>query len=60
MVCVEHDASLVRVADHVVELGPGPGAAGGRRVYEGPPAGLLECDASPTGAALRAADRRPR
>jgi excinuclease ABC subunit A len=60
VVCVEHDASLVRVADHVVELGPGPGDAGGRLVYEGPPAGLLACDASPTGAALDAADRRHR
>jgi excinuclease ABC subunit A len=53
VVCVEHDPHLVRVADHVVELGPGAGAEGGRVVYEGPPAGLLACEASPTGEALR-------
>jgi len=58
VVCVEHDLTLIRLADHVVELGPGPGAAGGRLVYEGPPAGLLTCRASPTGAALAAAAGR--
>jgi excinuclease ABC subunit A len=40
VVAVEHHLDLVRVADHVVEIGPGPGADGGKVVYEGPPAGL--------------------
>lgn len=54
VVCVEHDVRIVRAADHVIELGPGPGEAGGRVVYEGPPAGLLLAPDSPTGAALGA------
>lgn len=32
----EHRHALARAADHVVELGPGAGAAGGTVVYEGP------------------------
>ncbi len=43
VVAVEHNQELIRQADHVLELGPGPGEAGGRLVYEGPPAGLPDC-----------------
>ncbi len=50
VVLVEHHPALVAAADHVVELGPGPGEDGGRLLYEGPPAGLLDVAASPTGA----------
>jgi excinuclease ABC A subunit len=32
----EHRHALVRTADHVIELGPGAGAAGGEVVYDGP------------------------
>ena len=46
---VEHDAQVIRAADRVLDLGPGPGAAGGEIVYEGPPAGLARCAASLTG-----------
>lgn len=54
VVVVEHDPQFVAGADHVIELGPGPGEAGGRLLYEGPPAGLRDIDASPTGGWLRA------
>ncbi|GAA2278508.1 excinuclease ABC subunit UvrA [Nonomuraea roseoviolacea subsp. roseoviolacea] len=37
---VEHDRDLIELADHVVDLGPGAGADGGRVVYEGTVAGL--------------------
>jgi len=37
---VEHDEDVMRAADHIVDLGPGPGAAGGRVLYQGPAAGL--------------------
>ncbi|MHB8798399.1 MAG: hypothetical protein ACYDBY_08045 [Thermoanaerobaculia bacterium] len=40
VVVVEHDARIVAAADHVVELGPGAGPAGGRVVAEGTPAAL--------------------
>ena len=53
VVAVEHHPDLVRRADHVVDLGPGPGEEGGRVVVEGPPAAVAACAASRTGASLR-------
>jgi excinuclease ABC subunit A len=44
VVLVEHDPAAVALADHVVELGPGAGPAGGRVVFEGPPAALWRAD----------------
>src|SRR5262249_22232171 len=37
---VEHKPEMIAIADHVVDLGPGAGAAGGTVCYEGPLAGL--------------------
>jgi excinuclease UvrABC ATPase subunit len=37
---VEHKPEMIAVADHVVDLGPGAGTAGGDVVYEGSAAGL--------------------
>ncbi|QWF77247.1 ATP-binding cassette domain-containing protein [Amycolatopsis sp. CA-230715] len=37
---VEHDRDVIAIADHVVDLGPGSGAAGGEVVFEGTVAGL--------------------
>ncbi len=48
VVIVEHDPDIIRAADHVVDLGPGAGAAGGRVVFEGSFARLLEDRASAT------------
>jgi excinuclease ABC subunit A len=33
---VEHDLEAIRMADHLIELGPGSGELGGRIVFEGP------------------------
>ena len=49
---VEHDEKVIRAADRVLDLGPGPGAAGGEVVYDGPAAGLEHCAHSLTGAYL--------
>jgi excinuclease ABC A subunit len=38
---VEHDAEVIRVADHVVDMGPGAGFHGGTVVYEGDVDGLV-------------------
>jgi excinuclease ABC subunit A len=46
---VEHEPSLITAADHVVELGPGAGEFGGRVVFEGPPAAMLDNADSRTG-----------
>ncbi|MDR7272364.1 excinuclease ABC A subunit [Pelomonas saccharophila] len=37
---VEHKPEVIAIADHVVDLGPGAGSAGGEIVYEGEVAGL--------------------
>ncbi|MGA0134180.1 MAG: excinuclease ABC subunit UvrA, partial [Opitutales bacterium] len=58
VVVVEHDESVMRAADWLVEIGPRPGAGGGKLVYEGPPAGVLKSAGSVTGAWL-AGRRRP-
>ncbi len=54
IIVVEHNLDLVAASDWVVDLGPGPGAEGGRLVYEGRVAGLMEVAASFTGQDLRA------
>src|SRR5262249_26380917 len=46
---VEHDEDTIRAADHVVEMGPGPGVHGGNVVVQGTLADVLKCKASPTG-----------
>ena len=38
---VEHDPEVIRIADHVVDMGPGAGPHGGTIVYEGPVGGLI-------------------
>ena len=53
VVCVEHDLDLIARCDHLVELGPGPGEAGGRLIAEGTPAEIAATD-TPTGRALSA------
>lgn len=52
VVVVEHDESVMRAADWLIEIGPKPGAAGGKIVYAGVPAGILHCKNSVTGAWL--------
>lgn len=40
VVVVEHDATLARAADWLIDLGPGPGKEGGELLWSGPPADL--------------------
>ena len=49
VVVVEHDETMIRAADHVIELGPGPGKRGGRIMFQGPVAGLANAPDSITG-----------
>jgi excinuclease ABC A subunit len=41
---VEHDPDVIRVADHIVDVGPLAGSHGGMIVYEGSYDGLLKAD----------------
>ena len=49
VIVVEHDEDTIRAADHVIEMGPGPGVHGGRVVVQGTLAEVMKCKASPTG-----------
>ena len=49
VIVVEHDADTIRAADHVLEIGPGPGTHGGRIVAEGPLKKILKDGNSLTG-----------
>ncbi|MYF42162.1 MAG: excinuclease ABC subunit UvrA [Acidimicrobiaceae bacterium] len=46
---VEHDEETIRVADHVVDIGPGAGEHGGAIVHSGPLEGLFKLEESITG-----------
>jgi excinuclease UvrABC ATPase subunit len=41
---VEHDPEVMRIADHLVDMGPGAGPHGGTVVYEGALDGLIASD----------------
>ena len=49
IIVVEHDESTIRAADHIIELGPGPGVHGGRVVVQGELDTILDCPESLTG-----------
>nr|WP_275936696.1 excinuclease ABC subunit UvrA [Labilithrix luteola] len=61
---VEHKPEMIAIADHVVDLGPGAGTAGGKVVFEGTVDGLRASDTL-TGrhlsdrASLKASVRKP-
>lgn len=46
---VEHDEDAIRAADHLVDMGPGAGAHGGRVIAEGTPDEVMQNSASLTG-----------
>jgi excinuclease ABC subunit A len=49
VVVVEHEESIIRAADQVVEIGPGAGERGGRVVFQGTPEEMQEDPNSITG-----------
>ncbi|MFZ1057050.1 MAG: excinuclease ABC subunit UvrA [Opitutaceae bacterium] len=59
VVVVEHDESMIRAADHVIEIGPEPGARGGHVVFQGTVAEMLRDGGSLTGAYFSGRRRIP-
>jgi excinuclease ABC subunit A len=49
VVVIEHNLDVVKCADHVIDLGPGGGDAGGRVVAEGTPEAIVRAKGSVTG-----------
>ncbi|MCS4534775.1 excinuclease ABC subunit UvrA [Corynebacterium sp. HS2168-gen11] len=52
LIVVEHDEDTIRTADWLIDIGPKAGEYGGEVVYQGKPEGILDCEASITGAYL--------
>lgn len=44
VIVVEHDPDVIKVADHIVDVGPHAGSRGGHIVFEGSFEGLLQSD----------------
>jgi excinuclease ABC subunit A len=65
VIVVEHDEDAIRIADYVVDVGPGAGVHGGQIVAEGTPMDVMSNPRSLTGQYLTGAreiavpDRRP-
>lgn len=59
VVVVEHEEAVMRAADHLVDLGPGHGDAGGQLVAQGPFTDILAHPDSLTGAYLSGRRRIP-
>ncbi|MFW9939499.1 MAG: ATP-binding cassette domain-containing protein [Candidatus Thorarchaeota archaeon] len=53
VIVVEHNLDVIRASDWIVDLGPGAGEEGGEVLYAGPFVGLIDCEKSETGKALR-------
>src|SRR5690349_18281483 len=54
VVVVEHDEETIRSADYVIDLGPGAGEHGGKLIFQGSPATLVQDEqGSLTGAYLK-------
>lgn len=59
MVVVEHDEDTMRLADHIIDIGPGAGTQGGRVVAEGSIQDICDAPGSLTGRYLRSPLRPP-
>lgn len=49
LIVVEHDEDTMKMADHIVDIGPGAGIHGGYVVAQGTVEDILECEESLTG-----------
>ena len=54
VIVIEHNLDVVKMADHVIDLGKEGGRSGGSILFTGPPEELAQCNESYTGIYLRA------
>ena len=59
VVVVEHEPSVIRAADQIIDIGPGHGHSGGQIVFQGPPGDLVEARQSLTAAHLTGLQTMP-
>ncbi|MGB4341347.1 MAG: excinuclease ABC subunit A, partial [Dysgonamonadaceae bacterium] len=53
IIIIEHNIEVIKCADHIIDLGPEGGKAGGYIVCEGTPEQVAACDKSYTGRFLK-------
>ncbi len=57
VIVVEHDEDAIRLADHVIDIGPGAGVHGGEVIAQGSPEQVMATEASLTGQYLSGKQR---
>ena len=50
---IEHNMDLIKIADHIIDLGPEGGNGGGQVIFEGTPEEIIKCKESYTGQYLK-------
>ena len=53
VVVIEHNLDVIKVADHIIDLGPEGGDQGGELVFTGTPEDCARCESSYTGQYLK-------
>ena len=53
VVVIEHNLDVIKVADHIIDLGPEGGDGGGELVFAGTPEDCAQCETSFTGRFLK-------
>ena len=53
VVVIEHNLDVIKMADHIIDLGPEGGDGGGTVVFQGTPEECAQCPSSYTGQYLK-------
>jgi excinuclease ABC subunit A len=53
VVVIEHNLDVIKTADHIIDLGPEGGDAGGEIIFQGTPEDAVKCERSYTGQFLK-------
>ncbi len=53
VIIIEHNLDVIKVADHIIDLGPEGGDLGGTVLFEGTPEGIIKSKKSYTGKYLK-------
>ena len=52
-IIIEHNMDVIKLADHIIDIGPEGGKHGGQIIFEGTPEELIRCEKSLTGLFLK-------